>query len=80
MSRKRIVTLDKLTLRLPRHAAGDPQAILREIGKALGENATTSTRRLDVITAPSPAGEGKAALAQRIGRATAARLGSGDGS
>ncbi len=78
MTPKRIVSLDKLTVRVPRGA--DPQAVLREVSRALADGATQSSDHLRVTTSPSPRGEGTEALAHRIGRATAARLNSGDGS
>lgn len=77
MTSKRIVSLDKLTLRVPRGA--DPQAALRAVTQALAEGATQSSAHMRV-SLPSTAGIGPQALAHRIGRATAARLKSGDGS
>lgn len=79
MTEKRIVTLDQLTLRLPRHALGSREAILREVTKALGTHAATSVESLTVSAAPSAPGEGPQALAHRVGVATAARLRQGGG-
>ncbi len=78
MSGKRVISLDKVTLRVPR--GSDPQAVLHAATQALADRATQSLPRLRVTAAPSPQGEGAQALADRIGRATAARLRTGDGS
>lgn len=78
MTAKRAVSLNKLTLRVPRGA--DPQAALRAVTQALADVATHSSNHLRVSLPPSSPGEGPQALAHRIGRATAARLTSGDGS
>ncbi|MEL6620008.1 MAG: hypothetical protein AAFY39_01905 [Pseudomonadota bacterium] len=78
MTTRKSLTLDKITLRVPRGA--DPQAVLREVTRALGDSATQSTPHLRVNVAPSSPGEGPQALAQRIGHATRARIQSGDGS
>lgn len=79
MSGNRKVTIDRLTLRLPRHAARNPTAILKEVSRVLGEQATASQERMRVVSGPSPQAEGGEALARRIGRATAARLQRGGG-
>lgn len=78
MSTRKSLTLDKITLRVPRGA--DPQAVLHEVARALGDGAAQSTPHLRIHVAPSSPGEGPQALAHRIGRATNARLKSGDGS
>jgi hypothetical protein len=78
MTAKRIVTLDKVTLRLP-HGA-DPQAVLREVSRAIAAGPVQSPTALRVTAAPALRGEGPQALAHRVGRATAARITSGDGS
>lgn len=79
MTEKRIVTLDRLTLRLPRHALGSREAILREVTKALGAHAGGSIDSLTVRPAPTAEGEGPQALSHRVGAATAARLRQGGG-
>lgn len=78
MTPKRIVSLNKLTLHVPRGT--DPQAALRAVTQALSEGATQSGAQMRVSLPASASGEGPQALAHRIGRATAARLKSGDGS
>ncbi|MDD9717744.1 MULTISPECIES: hypothetical protein [Dinoroseobacter] len=76
MSRRKTVMLDKVTLHVPPGA--DPQAVLRAVTKAMGQGASSSTATVRV-TVPGIPGEGPQALAQRIGRATAAKLKSGGG-
>jgi len=56
------------------------EAILQEITQALSAHATASAASLSVTVAPSIKGEGGQALAQRVGRATAAKLKAGGGS
>jgi hypothetical protein len=77
MSPRKTVVVDKVTLHLPPGA--DAQAVLRAVGQAVGQGAQSSTAQLRV-TVPGLAGEGPQALAQRIGRATAAQLRKGGGS
>ena len=77
MTRRKSVTLDKVTLHLPPGA--DPQAVLRAVTEAMRRSATSSAAELRV-TLPGVSGEGPQALAQRVGRATAARLKHGGGS
>lgn len=74
MSEKRIITVDRLTLRLPKAAAHSGDAIVREVSRVIRENALVSTDGIRVVMPAAAAGEGSVSLAQRVGRATGARL------
>ncbi|MFK7868722.1 MAG: hypothetical protein AB8B58_05725 [Roseobacter sp.] len=74
MSGRRIVTVDRLTLRLPKASAHSGDAIVQEVSRVIRENARFSTDSLQVVMPAAPAGEGAVALAQRVGRATGASL------
>lgn len=77
MTRRKTVTLDKVTLRVP--PGTDPQAVLKAVTEAVRGGAVSDAPALR-IDLPALRGEGPQALAQRIGRATAVKLRNGGGS
>jgi hypothetical protein len=82
MSRQRTLIVDRMILRLPRGASGNPRSIARQIGLALAaRDVAESQARLAAVAEPPRHGEAGSAFARRVARtvATAAKRGGRNG-